>query len=522
MLTDKRSYFISLILILLTNSCPNIPVSAQNNQTQLHYKVSFSDPSIHYYHIELNCSGWMEDTIVFKMPKWMPGYYQIMDYGREVDNVAVKGKNDVNIPVIRINDNTWQIVIPNNAVFSLSYDVKANKRFVANSFLDSTHGYIVNAATFMYIEGHINTPVSVEVFTGEWKQIATGLDSVQGNKNKFLAPDFDIFYDCPILIGNLEELPPFFVNGIKHRFIGYEMGDFIRDEFMTNLKKVVQGAIDLMGDVPYKEYTFIGIGPGQGGIEHLNNTTVSFNGNGLHNKQSMNREMNFLAHEYFHNFNVKRIRPYELGPFDYDKENRSNLLWFSEGLSVYYEYLIVNRAGLIDEQELFSNIEKNIGSTENDPGRFYQSLIQASYNTWSDGPFGNRNVDGDKSISYYEKGPLAGLILDFAIRNATGNRKSLDDVMRFLYWEYYKKQNRGFTDAEVQQACEMVAGISLSAEFEYINTTKEIDYQKYLSYAGLQMSTSINQENRSKTYSISRMANADSTQNAIFKSWLGE
>lgn len=374
----------------------------------------------------------------------------------------------------------------------------------------------------MYIEGHINTPVSVEVFTGEWKQISTGLEPVHGNKNKFFAPDFDILYDCPILIGNLDELPPFFINGIKHRFVGYNMGNFNGDELMTNLKKVVQAAVDLMGDVPYKEYTFIGIGPGQGGIEHLNNTTVSFNGNGLDSKESMIRIMNFLAHEYFHNYNVKRIRPFELGPFDYDKENRTNLLWLSEGLSVYYEYLIVKRAGLINERELFSNIEKNIGSTENDPGRFYQSLIGASYNTWSDGPFGNRNVDGDKSISYYEKGPLAGLILDFAIRNATGNGKSLDDVMRFLYWEYYKKQNRGFTDAEVQQACEMVAGITLSAEFEYIYTTKEIDYQKYLSYAGLQSSTVVNQENGKKAFSISRMANANSTQKAILKSWLGE
>jgi predicted metalloprotease with PDZ domain len=165
----------------------------------------------------------------------------------------------------------------------------------------------------MYINEHLNTPVSVKVIPDKlWGGIATGLEPVQGTKNEFSAPDFDVLYDCPILIGNLEELPSFRINGIEHRFIGYKMGNFDRAEFMNDLKKVVQAGIDIIGDIPYKQYTFIGIGPGRGGIEHLNNTTVSFDGAGLTGKEAMVRMMNFLAHEYFHNYNVKRIRPYEL------------------------------------------------------------------------------------------------------------------------------------------------------------------------------------------------------------------
>jgi predicted metalloprotease with PDZ domain len=196
--------------------------------------------------------------------------------------------------------------------------------------------------------------------------------------------------------------------------------------------------------------------------------------------------LHFLAHEYFHHYNVKRIRPVELGPFDYDHGNRTNLLWVSEGLSVYYEYMLVHRAGLSTMEELFNAFRNNMISFEGKPGRLYQTLEQASYNTWSDGPFGG---DPNKSISYYEKGPVVGLILDFKIRSLTKNKRSLDDVMRFLYHEYYQKRKRGFTDDEFRNACEKIAGASLSDEFDYVTTTKEIDYPKYFSYAGLSIDT---------------------------------
>ncbi|MEP6713471.1 MAG: hypothetical protein ABJA37_13685, partial [Ferruginibacter sp.] len=364
-----------------------------------------------------------------------------------------------------------------------------------------------------------NISVSVKIIVNKnWSKVATGLEPVAGKSNEFTATDFDILYDCPILMGNLEELPSFKVNGIEHRFIGYKLGDFDRIQFMDNLKKLVESAVAIIGDIPYKQYTFIGIGPGQGGIEHLNNTTVSFNGKGLNIPDGMNRMMSFLAHEYFHHYNVKRIRPFELGPFDYDRENKTNLLWVSEGLSVYYEYLIIKRAGLISEQALFKNFESNINAVENNPGRLYQSLTQASYETWSDGPFGKQGEDAKKSISYYDKGPAVGLILDFAIRHSTQNKKSLDDVMRLLYWQYYKKLERGFTDAEFQQACETVAGISLAHEFEYVYTTKELDYNTYLAYAGLKVEVEPGEKDKRKFF-IRHIEKPGELQSAIFQSW---
>lgn len=495
---------------------------SQTKKQLLAYSLMMPKPENHTFHIELKVSGWAQDTLLFKMPKWMPGYYQLMDYAKSVENISAKDQHGNKLVIEQNNENSWKAIGTKNKAFTVSYDIKTQRQFVANSYLDSTHAYVVTANTFLYVDGFLNTPVTVKVITNQPKQIiATGLENIVGKFNEYSAPNFDILYDSPLLIGDLETLVPFKVKGINHRFIAYKMGTFNREAFTENLEKMVTSAVKIMGDIPYKEYTFIGIGPGRGGIEHLNNTTVSFDGNGLNNPASMMQVMNFLAHEYFHHYNVKRIRPFELGPFDYDKGSRTNLLWISEGLTVYYEYIVIKRAGLMDEKTLLSNLEHNINALENNNGRLYQSLSQASYNTWKDGPFGTQGEEAGKTISYYDKGPVVGLLLDFAIRNASQNEKSLDDVMRLLYWQYYKKLNRGFTDAEFQTACEQIAGASLSKIFEYVNTTKELDYRKYLAFAGLGIKEEIAIDGKRKL-SITRLTNLTPLQTQILTSWLGE
>jgi predicted metalloprotease with PDZ domain len=416
-LIDFKLFLLFILFVFSFN--PNITYS-QTGSPILHYVVSIPQPDNHTCHLELQVCQWNQDTIQLKMPNWMPGYYQIMDYANTVENIFAKDENGKTIPVERLNNNTWSIKGIKNKLFTVSYTIKTNRQFVANSYVDSTHAYLVPENTFLYVDGFLNFPVSVKVIINpEWRHIATGLESAGGKPDEFTATDFDVLYDCPILIGNLEELSSFMIKGIEHKFIGYNIGNFDRVLFMDNLKKIVEAAVSIIGDVPYKEYSFIAIGPGRGGIEHLNNTTISFDGNKLNSPDAINKMLNFLAHEYFHHYNVKRIRPFELGPFDYDKENRTNQLWVSEGLSVYYEYLIVKRAGLTDEKSLLSHFEGNMNAVENNPGRFYQSLSQSSYNTWKDGPFGTQGEEPDKSISYYEKGPIVGLFLDFEIRNAT-------------------------------------------------------------------------------------------------------
>jgi predicted metalloprotease with PDZ domain len=482
----------------------------------LKYSLSFPKTSDHYVHVELTIEHWNDDSLVLKMPEWTPGYYQLMNFAQKVEGVKLMDPKGNPIPVER-SGNSWRINNTKNKSITISYDVKADRKFVASSFVDTSHAYLTPAGIFMYANDKINMPVRVTIVPKKSSdRIATGLEAL--TDREFTAPDFDILYDCPILIGPLEELPSFTVKGIKHRFIGYKMESFDRQLFMNNLKKMVETASGLIGDIPYKEYTFIAIGPGRGGIEHLNNTTISFAGSELNSAEGMNRTMNFIAHEYYHHYNIKRIRPYELGPFDYTKANRTNLLWVSEGLSVYYEYLVVKRAGLATEQQLFSSLSGNIRAHETDPGRTYQSLTQSSYETWSDGPFGRQGEEGDRSISYYDKGPVVGLLLDITIRKASANKQSLDDVMRFLYYNYYKKLKRGFTDAEFQEACEKAAGKSLNEVFEYVYTAKEIDYDKYLHPAGLKLLRTM--EDGKPNFQLARIGNMDSSQQEMLASLL--
>lgn len=508
----------SLIVLFLL-----IRLSAGSQPITLHYKVSIPQPASHRYHVELQLIGFGRDTLVLKMPKWMPGYYQIMDYAKNLEDIVLKDSKGKDVTFQRVSDNTLRFVVAQGGDLVLSYDVTTTRKFVATSFVDAEHAYLVPGASFFYVDGQLNLPASIEV-VNPWSKVATGLDAVDGSQNKFTAPNFDILYDCPILLGNLEELPSFRVRGVEHRFMGYKLGTFDTSNFIDRLKKITEAAVDIIRDIPFNQYTYIAIGPGRGGIEHLNNTTVSFDGTGLSSPAAMNRMMNFLAHEYFHHYNVKRIRPLELGPFDYERGSPTNLLWLSEGLSVYYEYLIVRRAGLSDEPTLLSALAGNINAHENNPGRFHQSLVQASYNTWKDGPFGTQGDEPGKAISYYDKGPIAGFILDLSIRHATRGKKSLDDVMRVLYWKYYKGMGRGVTDAEVRSSCEEVAGASLAEVFEYIYTTKDIDYGKYLGYAGLKLEELSHVEGEkpgARKFRIVRLENPDVSQSEILRAWLG-
>lgn len=447
-----------------------------------------------------------------KMPVWTPGYYQRMDYANQVQNLVVKDASGKTIATEKTAGNTWELQLAKSGRLQVSYQVQTNRAFVATSFLDSARGYIVPASVCLYIDSQLNRPAIVQLkLFKEWTGAATGLQPMPGKSYSYIASDFDILYDSPLLAGRLESLNSFEVHGVPHHFIGHKLGDFDRKSFMSDLKKMTTAASDLIGEIPFDHYTFIGIGPGQGGIEHLNSTTISFDGRGLEKREDRLRLLNFIAHEYFHHYNAKRIRPLELGPFDYDRGNRTTQLWIAEGLTVYYEYLILRRAGITSEAELLQSIAGNIRAHEAREGKHFQSLLQASYDTWSDGPFGRTGEGAKKTISYYDKGPVVGMLLDFTIRQQSGNQRSLDDVMRTLYFVYYKAKGRGYTDAEFRLACERAAGGSLADFFEYIYTTRELDYDSILSFAGLQLDRS--------NWTLTRLPSVTDDQGGIWKDW---
>jgi predicted metalloprotease with PDZ domain len=464
---------------------------SQKAQGTFSFTVSMPQPGNHVYHVVFYCEGLKGAVQHLKMPVWSPGYYGIREFAKNVLNFRAQDNLGEDLRWEHVA-NEWKVETAKTSAVKATYDVSAASTFVADPYLGEDRGYILGTGLFMYVAGQITHPVTVEVkLNPGWKTIATGLDPLSLNApHTFFAPDFDVLYDSPILMGNLESLPSFEIRGIPHRFIGYGIGDnFDADRFMRNLKAVVEQGIAVIGDIPYKHYTFLGLGRGAGGIEHLNSAAVPFTGaSSLASQKGDVRQLNFLAHEYFHNYNVKRIRPIALGPFDYDGPNRTNMLWVSEGFTSYYATMMVARAGFMNREELLDSFRKDIASYENDTGHLFQSAAESSWSTWIQGPFGGRAKGGiSKSVSYYSKGTVLGLLLDFAIRHDTGNRKSLDTVMQELYRKYYQTLKRGWTDEEFRAVCESVCGASLQEYFTYAFTTAAIDYGKYLGYAGLEL-----------------------------------
>ena len=450
------------------------------------FTVSMPQPANHTYHVTFRCHGLKGELQDFKMPQWSPGYYGVADYARNVANFRAEDAAGHALPWEKVTRNTWRVVASNAPVVVLNYDVFGAITFAANPYLGEDRSYISPSGMFVHLAGQLQHPVTVEIrLPPNWKQISTGLEAVRGSPNTFEAPDFDVLYDCPILIGN-QEYFQFDVQGVPH-FVAIEnVGASVdRSKMIADLKTMVTAATRMMGEVPYKHYTFLMMGRGAGGIEHSNSSSNQFDGTTLETPEGYLRWLSFICHEYFHNFNVKRIRPLALGPFDYDQENLTNMLWVSEGLSVYYQDLVLVRAGLMTRDQYLAKMAAAIGNFENATGRHYQSATESSWNTWNSGS----GVAGDRNttISYYNNGAMLGAMLDLKIRDGSGNRKSLDDVMRALYRKYYLQKKRGFTDAEFRAECEGAANTSLGEIFEYASTSRQVEYGRYFALAGLKL-----------------------------------
>lgn len=463
---------------------------AQPSAGHMDFTVSFDQASNHLFHVVLRCDGLKGGALDYKMPAWTPGFYSLLNFAQYVENFHAEDAKGRPLAWQKTSTNTWRVGADQSSVITLTYDVRATRSFVATPYVDASHAYIMPAGLCLYLDGQIKHPVTITLNPPPaWTRIATGLDPT-GKPHTFAAPNFDILYDSPILAGNLDELPSFEIRGVRHSFYGYNLGVTNGPEFIGHLRDVIAAGVNVIGEVPYNHYTFIGIGAGRGGIEHLNSTSFGFSGASLTNRAGTIRQLEFLAHEYFHNYNVKRIRPIELGPFDYERENRTRMLWVSEGLTVYYEYIMLSRSGNLSQGEVLDGLRKNLADYENTPGRLLQSVIASSWDTWAQGSFGGgRRAPGgvNKTISYYDKGPVLGLMLDFKIRHETGNKKSLDTVMRTLYRTYYKEKQRGWTEDEFRAVCEDTAGVSLSDFFGWVNSTDEPDYATYFAYAGLEI-----------------------------------
>ena len=479
----KKLYCNPLILILTLILATGMS-TAQQAESKMAYTVSMDQPTSHYYKVELRYEGNTAESVDLKMPAWTPGYYMILDLAKNVVEFNVTDASGKRLVFEKTEKNTWHIATAGNKTLLVSYYIFANRTSVAEPYLSENRGFISPTGVFMHVAGKLNHPVTVAVkpYSG-WNKVSTGLDPVKGVANTFSAPNFDRLYDCPILVGNQEVLT-FDFKGITHSIAIEKPGNCDRQKLSDDFKRIVEAGTAIIGEIPYKHYTFIIMEKGGGGLEHLNSMAVFADVSNYQGGDKDRGLLGFFAHEFFHLYNIKSIRPIVLGPFDYDRECITNMLWFSEGGTVYYEEIILNRAGFLNRDGFLENAGKTIGSHENIVGHEFQSVALSSRDTWM--LFFNRNENSQGvTINYYNKGATLTMLLDLKIRYESKNVNSLDDVMRTLYQVYYKSKNRGFTDQEFREACVQASGCSLAEFFDYVYTTDSIDYAKYLGYAGL-------------------------------------
>ena len=463
---------------------------------RISYTLSMPQPQTHYFEVEMRLQNAAIPTNArkngyfdLKMPVWTPGSYLIREYAKNVENFSATA-GDQTLRTDKLRKNAWRIYTNTDDV-TVRYRVYANELSVRTSFLDDSHGYLNGASIFLFNDALKSGPLTVQVvpFTG-WKKVATGLKPVANTAFTYEAPNYDILVDSPIEIGNHSTLT-FTAANVPHTIamytngpLGYNMGRLTSD-----YKRVCETAASVVGEHPCTDYTFIvhHTNQGGGGLEHLNSTTLQTNRAAYTSEANYKGFLTLVAHEYFHLWNVKRIRPIALGPFDYETENYTHMLWLSEGCTSFYEDYILRRAGFHTPEEYLRVVANDITGIENQPGNQVQSVAESSWDAWIKYYRPNEN-SANSTVSYYSKGAVLGTLLNLAILANSNGERSLDDLMRLLYTEYYKKQQRGFTDDEFRKAAEQVAGTSLASFFEKgVNGTKAIDYAPYFEPVGVRL-----------------------------------
>jgi predicted metalloprotease with PDZ domain len=477
----------ALLFLLLI---PSFLLHAAN----ISYEVTMSEPHTHYYEIKMSIKDYKKDYFDIQMPTWSPGSYLIREYSKNVEEL-IASSNGKQLNIEKVNKNTWRIMAQKANNVSIKYKVYAFEMSVRTSFLDASHGYFNGTSMFMLINDLKNTPHELTITPyKEWKKVSTSLPKTSKKGYNYIAPNYDVLVDCPVEIGN-HIVFDFISAGVLHHVAMYGVGNYNIDTLIKDMSKITQECTNVFGFNPNKEYTFIihNLSSGGGGLEHSNSATLQVN-RWTYSEDSYKGFLSLVAHEYFHLWNVKRIRPIELGPFDYNNENYTTLLWVMEGFTSYYTGLILYRAGYYTKEEYIRRVNSAINNIENQPGNKVQPVAHSSFDAWIKAYSPNENSH-NTTISYYSKGNVIGNMLDLMIINATSGEKSLDNVMQYLYNEYYSKQNRGFTNKEMQSALETVSGLKLDDFFiKYVNGTETIDYPKILGYAGLSTEIIINNE----------------------------
>lgn len=456
------------------------------------YTVSMPAPHSHLFHVRIEMTRAETGDVQLSLPAWTPGSYMIREFARHVQEFQAADGEGQTLPWRKVRKDGWLVAAGPATRVVVSYKVYAFDLTVRTSHLDGTHGYFNGANVLMYVHGHTREPLTLHVDPPAGWLVTTGLaplpsDPAYPHRASFQAVDYDELVDCPVECG-AHRLLSFTVDGVPHRIAIWGRGNEDEARLLADTQRIVEVQRAMFGGLPYRDYTFIlHLTDGRGGgLEHRNSATNMVDRWTFADQYE--RYLSLTSHELFHAWNVKRLRPAPLGPFDYQNENYTRLLWLMEGATSYYDDLLLVRAGLMSEERYLQKLADEIVQLQSQPGRRLQSLEQSSFDAWIKFYRPDENSI-NTSISYYLKGALVCWIFDMAIRARTNGERSFDDVMRYLYQRYPIEGPGIPEEGAVLAAIEAIGGADggLRELYErYVTGVEELDYAAALAVVGLE------------------------------------
>ena len=471
-------------------------ISHSTQAYSVHYKVDLPTPSNHYAKVQMTFE--VEKDAVFQvgMPVWTPGSYLVREFSKSVESVSasIDGKR---LNVKKSRKNIWDIESKGKGVITVSYLVYCFEFSARTSFINESQALINGASFFMYLKGSEQERGQVEIsIPKHWKNHISSMKEksfdTATNTVVYSFFNYDILVDSPIQLGTFDILE-FDVLNVPHYVALVGNNNAKQEQLKNDMKAVCASMAKIVGEFPKdvnpNKYVFIvqHVESGGGGIEHLNSTVLVMPRFNYSSTTKYRSFMNLVAHEYFHLWNVKRIRPVNLGPFDYDEENYTHSLWVAEGITSYYDELAMRRLGWVSPQDFLNTLAKYINYHENRPGSKHATLHEVSFDAWIKEYRPNENTKNN-GYSYYTKGFIIAALLDARICEKTNGTKSLDDVFKKLYKDFYGAKKfgpigTGFTDEEFMKVCNEVAEYDFSEDFKHwLDEPTTPDYQAIIGF----------------------------------------
>jgi predicted metalloprotease with PDZ domain len=464
---------------------PSDPITV-GKQEAVTYTLRFPSPQTHYVEVEARYPTNGRAHLDLFMAVWTPGSYLIREYERHVENLQATGSEGRATAVEKTSKNRWRVATGGAASVTVTYRVYGREMTVRTNWIEAGFAMLNGAPTFISLVGQLWRPHDVYIeLPQHWNASATALRPIAGSAHAYRAESFDTLVDSPIILGNPVQRQ--FMVADKRHTVVFE-GDTAlldADGISADLRAIVETAAAMMGgriDYPHYHFLNLVIDAG-GGLEHTNSFLVMMNRFTTRTRRLYVGYLSLAAHEFFHAWNIKRLRPAELGPFDYEREVYTTTLWICEGFTDYYAALLPRRAGLTTRPELLDELSTHIETLQNTPGRLVTSAAMSSYDTWIKQYRPDENTP-NTTVNYYPKGAVIAFLLDARIRHATNGEKSLDDGMRLAYERYSGAQ--GYTVEQFYRTMSEVAGIDLRPWFaQTAESAGELDYSEALEWFGL-------------------------------------